>query len=173
MNSKLDFIFSRRSIRKFKPQKVAPELLNDILEAAAAVPSAMCRDPWRFLIIENQETLQKISEIMPNGKFMADAPMLIIILGDIKEAHIESESYMLQDCSAVVENILLAANALSLGTCWCGIHPREERVQGLKKLFNLPSNIIPIAGIVIGYPDESKESRTRFDANKVYYEKWN
>ena len=172
MNDKLDFIFSRRSIRKFKTQKIEPEKLHDILEAAAAVPSAMCRDPWHFLVIENKDTLNKVSEIMPNGKFMVDAPMLIIILGDIKSTHIESESYMLQDCSAAIENLLLAANALSLGACWCGIHPREERIKGIKELFNLPENIIPIGGIVLGYPDEVKEPRSRFNADKVHYEAW-
>ena len=172
MNKKLDFIFSRRSIRKFQNKKVEAELVQDILQAAAAVPSAMCRDPWRFLVIENSETLQKLSTIMPNGSFMTEAPMMIMMLGDIKEAHIESESYMLQDCSASIENILLAINALGLGGCWCVIHPRSERVAGVRELFNLPENIIPIGGIVLGYPAESKEPRTRFDASKVHYEKW-
>ena len=172
MNKALDFIFSRRSIRKFQEKKIDKAILQDILEAAAAVPSAMCRDPWRFLVIENKETIFKISEILPNGKFMVDAPMVILVLGDIKESHIESESYMLQDCTASIQNILLAANALGLGACWCGVHPREERVGGLKKLFEFPENIIPVGAIILGYSAEEKEPRSRFDANKVHYEKW-
>ncbi len=172
MNKNLDFIFSRRSIRKFQARQVEKAVVLDILEAAAAVPSAMCRDPWRFLVIENRETLLKLSEIMPNGKFMVDAPMMIMVLGDIKEAHIESESYMLQDCSASIQNILLAINALGLGACWCGIHPREERIEGVKDLFSLPENIIPVGGIVLGYPAEKKEPRSRFNPDKVHYEKW-
>ena len=95
-----------------------------------------------------------------------------MVLGDIKETHIESESYMLQDCSASIQNILLAINALGLGACWCGIHPREERIMGIKELFNLPENIIPVGGIVLGYPAEEKEPRSRFNPDKVHYEKW-
>ncbi len=79
---------------------------------------------------------------------------------------------MLQDCSAAIENLLLAVHMLGLGAVWLGVHPREERMKYMKKLFSLPKNIIPISCIAVGYPDEKKESRTRFNKDYVHYDKW-
>lgn len=72
----------------------------------------------------------------------------------------------LQDVSACTENMLLAANALGLGSCWIGIHPRTERIKPLQYYFKLPDNIIPVAGIALGYPAQNPEKRNRY--NKKY-----
>lgn len=169
MNSKLNFIFSRRSIRKYQSRKVEQTLIQDLLEAGMAVPSAMCKDPWSFLVVQEQNILNSLGEVLPNGKFLVDSPLVIVVCGDIKQAHINSISYLLQDCTCAIENILLAANALELGGCYLGIHPREERIEGVKKLFDLPENIIPVGAISIGYPAEIKESRTRYNANLIKF----
>lgn len=79
---------------------------------------------------------------------------------------------MLQDLSAAVENILLAATALGLGSCWLGMHPRPERMAGIRSLFSLPENIIPMCGIALGWPAENPEPRTRFNPERVHLEKW-
>jgi nitroreductase len=172
MNSKLDFIFNRRSIRKFTAKAVSKKDITELLEAAMAAPSACAKDPWRFIVVTNRENLRNVAELLPNGKFLADAPAGIIVCGDISAAHAGSESYMLQDCSAAIENMLLAARALGLGTCWLGVHPRTERIAGIAKFFELPDNIVPISAIAVGHPDKMPEKHTRFMADNVHWEKW-
>ena len=76
------------------------------------------------------------------------------------------------DCSAATENILLAAKALGLDTCWLGIYPHKDMQEAFSKEFNLPKNIIPFAAIALGYGDEKKERPERFDAKKIHYNKW-
>ncbi len=172
MNPALDFIFSRRSIRKYQDREVGQDMLNDLLQAAMAAPSAVARDPWHFIVVQKRETLDAIKAVLPHGKMLRQATAAFIVCGDIEKAHDNKESYMLQDLSAAVENILLAANRLGLGTCWLGVHPRVERMDDIRKLFDLPAHIIPMCGIAIGWPGESPEARTRYNEDAVHWEKW-
>ena len=173
MNSKLADIFKRRSIRKYKDEKIPLELVNDILKAGMAAPSAVNKKPYEIIVIDKNSLLKQVSEYLPNGGFLRNAPLGIIVCGDIKKAHGESLSYMLQDCTAVIENILLAVTTLDLGACWLGVHPMEDRINGIKEIFNLPENIIPVSAIAVGYPDGSiPEPRTQFDSEKVHINKW-
>jgi nitroreductase len=96
----------------------------------------------------------------------------IIVCGDMSKAHGNELSYMLQDCSAAIENILLAAHTLGLGACWLGVHPRQERIGHIKKLYSLPESVIPVAVVALGYPDEEKRGRTRYNEKSVHYDKW-
>ncbi len=163
----LDFIFQRRSIRKYTGEAVDKKTIEQLLSAAMSAPSACAKDPWRFIVVHNKETLQKISEGLPNGKFLPDAPVGIVICGDIESAHANELSYMLQDCSAAIENLLLAVTALGLGACWLGVHPREDRVKHIKTIFKLPENIIPVGVIAIGYPAETPAPRQRGKAEYI------
>ncbi len=166
MDNTLDFIWTRRSVRKFTPEPVTDADLQSILEAAMAAPSACCRDPWSFIVLR-QAGRKAVAACLPNGGFLADAPLGIIVCGHQQRAHAASLSYMLQDCSAAIENILLAANALGLGSCWLGIHPREERIAALRAALNLPDGCLPVGAVAIGRPAESPGPRTRFDAGKI------
>ena len=114
MNKKLDFIFSRRSIRKYTDKEISTETITDLLEAAMSAPSAMAKDPWNFIVLKDKDKINEVASVLPNGKMLNGANTLILILGDIDKAHGNLESYMIQDCTAAVENILLAANALVL-----------------------------------------------------------
>jgi nitroreductase len=172
MNQKLDFIFSRRSIRKYQNKPVPASLITDLLEAGMAAPSAVAKDPWHFIVVRNRETLEKIIEVHPHARMLRQAPLAFIVCGDIAKAHGQLLSYLLQDLSAAVENILIAANILGLGTCWLGIHPREERIAGIRQLFGLPDHIIPMCGIAVGYPAEQPEPRTRYQEERVHPDKW-
>lgn len=172
MNPSLDFIFTRRSIRKYETKEVPDSMITDLLQAAMAAPSAVARDPWHFLVVRQRETLDKIVAILPNGQMLRQAPAAIVVLGDITRAHGGELSYMLQDLSAAVENILLAATTLGLGSCWLGMHPRPDRIQEVRRLFSLPEEIIPMCGIALGWPAEKQPPRTRFNPERVHMEKW-
>lgn len=172
MNPSLQFIFMRRSVRRYEKRAIPEEMFQDLFEAAMAAPSAVAKDPWHFLLIRDRATLEKIVKILPHGQMLRQAPAAVVVCGDINRAHGNELSYMLQDLSAAVENLLLAAAALGLGSCWLGMHPRKERVAAICELFSLPENIIPMCGIALGWPAETPEPRTRFNPEKVHLEKW-
>ena len=172
MNKKIDFITRRRSIRKFKDTPITDDQIKTILEAAMSAPSAVAKDPWRFIVLRDRENMKTIASYLPNGGFLANAGAGLIICGDIDEAHDNSLSYMLQDCSAAVENILLAVSAIELGACWLGVHPREDRIRNIKNFCKLPENIIPLAAIAIGVPATSAEPRTRYNEDYIHQESW-
>jgi nitroreductase len=172
MNPKLAFIFSRRSVRKFEEREVPAAMLQDLLEAGMAAPSAVAKDPWHFIVLRERAELIRLAEILPHGQMLRQAGAAFVVCGDINQAHDRQESYLLQDLSAATENILLAANALGLGTCWLGVHPRPERMEGIRKLYQLPENIIPMCSIAIGWPKEPPPARTRFNPDKVHQGKW-
>jgi nitroreductase len=169
---RLGFIFGRRSIRLYSSEAVSDAAVQKLLEAAMAAPSAAAKDPWRFVVVRNRKTLTDISVALPNGQMIAGAALGIAICGELPAAHDQQLSYMLQDCSAAIENLLLAAHVLGLGACWLGVHPREQRMSALTKLLSLPPSAIPVACIAIGHPAEAKEPRTRFNRDYVHSEKW-
>jgi nitroreductase len=172
MEEKLAILFGRRSIRVFQPGEISEATLRSLLEAAMAAPSACAKDPWRFVVIRQSTMLRKLSEVLPNGQMLATAAVGIFVCGDLEAAHDRQLSYLLQDCSAAIENLLLAAQALGLGAVWLGVHPRENRIAQVSQLLDLPTQIIPVAGIALGRPGEVKEPRTRFNPAFVHREKW-
>lgn len=168
----LQFIFGRRSIRAFKPGEVDDASVTRLLEAAMAAPSAVAKDPWRFVVIRKRETLTALAGILSNGSMLHSAPLCIAVCADLNAAHDGQLSYALQDCSAAIENLLLAVHALGLGACWLGVHPREERIRRVKEILALPEPVIPVACLAIGYPGETKPARTRYNPAHVHQDKW-
>jgi nitroreductase len=171
-NDKFQFILGRRSIRVYAPGEIDEVTVTQLLQAAMAAPSAVAKDPWRFVVIRKRETLSAIAAVLPNGTMLATAPLGIVVCGDLNAAHDRQLSYLLQDCSAAIENLLLCVHALGLGACWLGVHPREDRVRKLREILSLPESVIPVAAIAIGRPGEEKEPRTRFNRDYVHCEKW-
>ncbi|MFO7871322.1 MAG: nitroreductase family protein [Kiritimatiellia bacterium] len=172
MNSKLESIFARRSVRAYREGEIPDGMIKDLLEAAMAAPSAVAKDPWHFIVIKDKGTLAKVAEALPNGQMLKQAAAGIVVCGDMEKAHGNEESYMLQDCSAAIENLLLAASMLGLGAVWLGVHPRPERVSHIKNVFGLPENIIPVSAVSLGWPEKTPEPRTRYDETSVHRERW-
>jgi nitroreductase len=172
MNPKLASIFGRRSVRRYTTQDIPDELIGDLLEAAMAAPSACCTDPWEFIVVREAETRRAIADVLPYGKMLAQAPVGMVVCGDLERAHGGELSYLLQDCSAAIENLLLAVHMLGLGACWLGVHPRQDRVDHIRGLFDLPDTIVPVSAIAIGWPAEVPEARTRCADERVHRERW-
>lgn len=172
MNAALQWIFTRRSIRKYQDRDVPKEVVKDLLEAAMAAPSAVAKDPWHFIVVRDAITRKKLAEALPNGKMLNDSPVGIVVCGDMEKAHDKQISYMLQDCSAAIENILLAVSALGLGAVWLGVHPREDRIARVRAIFGLSENIVPVSAIAVGWPAEKPVARTRYNDGAVHEEKW-
>jgi nitroreductase len=165
-------ILGRRSIRVYRPGEVSDALVRTLLEAAMAAPSAVATDPWRFIVVRERSTLSRIAEALPNGKMINEAALGIVVCGDMEAAHDRQLSYLLQDCSAAIENLLVAAHVMGLGACWLGVHPREDRIRTLSSLLALPPSVLPICAVAIGWPGEIKEPRTRYNAALVHLERW-
>jgi nitroreductase len=172
MNPALAFVFRRRSVRRFLPQAVSEAAISDLLAAAMAAPSACNRRPWAFMVLTDPERLATVAALLPNGGFLATAPLGIVVLGDLDRAHAGELSYLLQDCSAAIQNLLLAAPALGLGACWLGVHPRPDRMAGLRALFALPETIVPVSVIALGVPAENPPPRTQFEPDRVHRNHW-
>ncbi len=166
----IDAILSRRSIRKFRDDSLPDLVVHELLRAAMSAPSAGNEQPWHFVIIRDKQTLQKISEVHPHSRMLQEAPVAILICGDMElERH---KGFWVQDCSAATENLLIAAIAKDLGAVWLGVYPREDRVDGLKKLLGIPNSVIPFALIPLGYPAEDKPKEDRYDIDRIHLEKW-
>lgn len=172
MNPKLQPLFARRSVRKYQSKDVPDELVRDLLEAGMAAPSACAKDPWRFVVVKDRKQLARVAEGLPYGKMLNGAGVGIVACGDLPAANDGQLSYLLQDCSAAIENILLAASLLGLGGVWLGVHPREDRMAHMTKVLGLPKSVIPIGVLSIGWPAETPPARTRFAATSVHKEQW-
>jgi nitroreductase len=168
----LGFILGRRSIRVYSPGDVSEAALTRLLEAAMAAPSAMTKDPWRFVVVRDKQTLSKLAVLHPGAAMLASAAMAIVVCGDLEAAFDRQISYLLQDCSAAIENLLLATHAQGLGACWVGIHPGEPLIKRVRELLSLPASVVPVAAVSLGQPGEQPAPRTRYNAEYVHNERW-
>ncbi len=98
------------------------------------------------------------------------ATLAVTVCGDAKGQ--SREGYWVQDCSAATENLLLAAHALGLGAVWLGVHPREDRVVGVRKILNIPDQITPLCVISVGYPAEPSGRVDRYREERVHRDRW-
>ena len=166
----MDVIWTRRSIRKYLDQPVPEELIQKLLGAAMQAPSARNQQPWQFVVIDQRAILAEIPKFMPNAAMAGSAPLAILVCGDLDLE--ESEGYWVVDCSAAVQNMLLAAHALSLGAVWCGVYPREPRMDGLRRLMGLPENVVAHSLVVVGYAAEQVPPVDRFQPERVRRNHW-
>lgn len=161
-------ILKRRSIRKFKDTKIKDEDILKLLEAAMAAPSARNMQPWEFYVITNNSIMNEIRNFVPY--FNYNSSLMIVVCGNTSRSITKNDNdFWIQDCSSAVENILLTATSLNLGTVWCGLYPVIERSNKIKQLLKCPNDIIPMALIHVGYPAEEKEERTQYNENYVHY----
>lgn len=161
-------IENRRSIRKFQPGKpVTKEQLKQLLEAAMHAPSACNSRPWEFIAVTKREILDEIAKIHPHAGMCKTAAAAIIVVAIPQEGR--PVGYFPQDCAAATQNILLEAVSMGLGCCWCGVYPREERIESLRKLFNIKEPKILFNVIAIGTPAEAPEKRGFYDDARVSF----
>jgi nitroreductase len=172
MDERLLPFLGRRSVRQYRRGAIPDEILHDILKVAMSAPSAHERDPWHFVAIRDPGTLRRLAEGLPNGRMLASAAAAIAVCGDLRRAHRQQLSYLLQDCSAAMQNILLAVAAIGLGGCWVGVHPSIERIGHVGHVLAVADGIIPIAVAAIGHPLEPPVPRTRFRRERVHWGIW-
>jgi nitroreductase len=169
---KIDNLFARRSIRAFTAEPVTPAQVETLLAAAMAAPSASNRKPWHFVAVTDAGVRAKLAAVHPDAQMVLQSPLAIVPCGDPALSIPDRQDYWIQDLAAATENILLAAVGMGLGAVWCGVHPVPERVRSVRKVLGIPEGVIPFALIPVGYPAESKEPRTQYEAGRVHRERW-
>ena len=177
MNETLKTIHERRSVRAFKPDRITKEELTTILEAGIAAPSAMNRQPWHFTAIQNQEIIRRIEDENrgivfstpenaananrlndPAHRSFYNAPTVIMFSGDIQNP------WSICDCALAMQNMVLAAKSLSIGTCIIGSTGFAFQAVGLKDWFHeigVPQGYSPLFAIAVGYAAADSEPKPR------------
>jgi nitroreductase len=166
----MDTIYKRRSIRKYSSEPVPEEELLAFVKAGMNAPSAGNEQPWRFVVITERAILDEIPSVHPYSAMLKEAPTAILVCGDLDlESH---KGYWVQDCAAATQNILLEIADRGYGGCWLGVYPREERVEGLRRLLNLPDRVVPMALIAVGVPAEKKPPKNEFNRSRIVFNRW-
>jgi nitroreductase len=166
----LDNIATRTSIRDYEARPVEKEKVEKLLKAAMAAPTAMNRQPWHFVVVDDRSVLNAIGGEGPNAKKFQKAPLAIVVCGDMSKAlEGDGRGFWVQDASAATENLLLAAHAMGLGAVWTGGFPVQERVDALRKTLALPDSIVPLNAVAIGYPAENPQPKDKFNAANISY----
>jgi nitroreductase/SAM-dependent methyltransferase len=155
-------IKNRRSIRKFKDKKIDIEKIKKIIEAGTLAPSACNRQQWEFILINQQSTKEKIYKECGAQKVILGAPHIILVLYN-KEINPEHHANI-QSVSAAVQNMLLRAHELAIGTVWiAGFGDTEP----LKRICNIPKYLEPLCLILLGEPDEVPSKTPRKSVDEV------
>lgn len=164
-------IMTRTSIRAYTDQEVPDSIVTQLLQAAMAAPTAVNKQPWAFVVIRDPDQANKLADVLPYAQMIRKAPLTVVACGDLSLAlDGEAREYWVQDVSASIENLLLAAHGFGLGAVWTGIYPIQERVQATQKCLSLPSHLVPLAAIPVGYPAQQPTPKDKWTEDKVYYE---
>ena len=167
----LQNIMSRTSVRKFKQQAVEDAKIEALLRAGMASPTSGDMQPWHFVVLKDKKDIERYAA---SNKYHAEdikkTPLFIFVCADTtRMTEGQGKELWVQDLSAASENILLAAHAMGLGACWTTIYPIQKKVNGISRTLKLPGNLIPLNGIIIGYPDEPLQPKDKWDEKKITF----
>lgn len=166
----MDAIKNRRSIRIYQNKPVENEKINLILEAGRLAPSAKNRQEWKFVVVQDEKTKEKLSVAANNQAFVAQAPVVIACCGD-NDKYIMScgQPATVVDVTIAVDHMTLKAFEEGMGTCWIGAFNQDK----VKEILNIPKNIQVVILLTLGYPAENPDSRGRKAIREItHWEKW-
>ena len=160
-------IFKRISIRKYEDRAVEPEKITQILKAAMAAPSAGNQQPWEFYVVQDKETIRRLSECSPYAGCAAGAPVVIVPCLRTKGLMFPEIGEI--DLSITTENILLEITSLGLGGVWLAVMPIEERMKKADEILGIGEKLHAFALVPVGYPAEDRPQQDRFDESRIHY----
>jgi nitroreductase len=158
--SLVDVILSRRSIRSYKRKKVPKKVLNRIFEAGRQAPSASNVQPWHFIVLTDFEVKEKLSHGRWNT-FVKDSAFTVVGCAYVGDSY--GQKWSIVDTTIALENMVIAAWALGIGSCWIGDFEEEM----VKKLLNIPEDWKVIALISFGYPAEQPRSSLKKPLSEI------
>lgn len=169
----LEAIAQRASVRSYKPDTVSDEDIQTILKAALHAPSANNARPWHIVVVRDEARRQQLSGVHQWASFCTQSPVVLVFCAEESR----SPHWWIEDLSAAVENALIQASALGLGTCWIGIRGggpghglRSE--EHVRKACNIPESIRVLAIVTLGYPASSPHAKQPGPMDNVHYESW-
>lgn len=173
-NIALNNILTRSSVRVFSQGVAIPDDdRTEILKAAMSAPSAVNRQPWQFIVVDDHDILRQLADALPYAKMTADASMAIVTCADESRFLDGIDSTLwVQDLSAVNENILLACHALGYGGVWTCVYPHPEREKPVRDILGIPQSITPFAVIPIGRPAHASHHIDKWDQSKIHRNRW-
>lgn len=143
----INAIKRRRSIRKYNDQPIPADAIQDILDCARLAPSAINIQPWLFGCITDKNLLERLANMADHGKFIKDSAACFAVFCD------RDKKYYLEDGCAATMNIIQAATAKGIGTCWIA-GDKKDYVEAVRRLLNVPEEFTLVALISAGYSDE-------------------
>ncbi len=169
----VEVIQTRASVRQFTTQKPSEAQIETLLRCAFSAPSAMNKQPWHFIVIDEPTLLKEIGEKFPNSRVANNCQVCFIPCGDMTLAFEgAAREFWVQDVSAATENLLLAAHSLGLGAVWTGLYPDVARVAQLRTLLGLPEHIVPLCIVPVGYPAEQPEVKKKYNVERIHRNQW-
>jgi nitroreductase len=141
------FIKNRRSVRKYNSDPVANSVINDILDCGRLAPTARNVQPWLLGAVTDQELRHRISDVAQYGKFIRESPVCFTVFT------LTGEKYWLEDGCAATMNIILAAAAHGLATCWVA-GAKKDYGHAIRELLHVPSDYVLVSLISCGYTKE-------------------
>lgn len=172
-NQAINNIMTRVSVREFTGEKISPAQVDTLLRAAMAAPSAINKQPWAFIVVDDDTVIAKLGEALPYSRCSNHPAVAIIPCGDLNKAIPgEMANFWINDVSAATENLLLAAHAMGLGAVWTGLHPDMNRAKMVQELLGLPEHIIPLCVVPVGVPAEHPAVKDKYNPDNIHYNAW-
>lgn len=174
MDDIIEIIKSRRSVKSFNPKYVSWELVAKILDAGRHAPSCGNLQNWKFIVILESELKDRLAEAAQEQLNLGMAGVLIIVCAEPQKAERYfgargERLFTVQNCAAAVENMLLEAHSLNLGTCWVGAFDEEK----VKEICGIPAEVRPQAIVAVGYPKEIPNKPPKYPLEAlVYFNRW-
>ncbi len=162
----MNSIFHRVSIRKYQEKPVEEEKIELLLKAGMQAPSACNQQPWEFYVVTDKETIQKLSGSTPYAGAAKGAPLVMVPC--VRKNGLMAPSLGDVDLAICTENILLEADELGLGAVMMAVAPDKERMDAVRKVCDIPSELDPFCLIPIGYPAEGHPQQDRYDTSRIH-----
>jgi nitroreductase len=157
----LDLILNRRSIRHYESKDISEEVLRQILEAGRQAPSAVNRQPFRFVVVNDHEIMKNLCNNLIT-RFVKYAPVAIVGCADVKS--LLTGKWAVVDTTIAMQNMVIAAWTLGIGSCWIGACNEEE----IKKMLKIPDKWKVVALITFGYPAEQPKPRKKKPIEELF-----
>lgn len=160
----LEVLKTRRSVRKYLDKEVSREVLEDIVDCGRLAASGRNTQPCRFVLVTDKERKRELSQLATSGRFIDDAAACVAVVS-------EETQFMIEDGSAATQNILLAAKAHGLGSCWVAGYGRAYQ-EDVERFLGVPENVKLIALISVGYEDGAAETPKKALSEVLHMERW-
>jgi nitroreductase len=160
----MECLRTRRSIRAYYDEPVAREVVEAIVDAGRLAATAVNVQPWAFVVVMDKEVRSKLAGITEHGKFIAQAPVCIAVFCD-------DCKYYLEDGSAATQNILNAARALGLGSCWVA-GDKKEYCSRIGALLGVPENYKLVSLVAMGKSAEARDPVKKALSEVIHWERF-